>query len=396
MQCILTSSSLAAYFNGEVIHGDHAMSFICPYCGIAGFEETELLPHLESKHTEPCNFWVWCPICVTLDGRDTAMTENLLEHVVHEHDATVEVIPNPANRDPRTPASTFRAHPVQRINRIRPRGGIYRSNLTGSLSSSSQDQPRRPAAPGPTFAMHSGMPPLESSAPASVIPPPIPSAFANPGSPPMSTSTWRERLARNLEAMEGVGSSGRGFTLNVPADGGSAAGGGPNARLRSIWMDSLRGGDIQSAPPPPKESVTFSPTVTAVAAKEEKKSSEVASFVTRLLKDSERVPEPFGCSKRKNKLANERLFMQEVLLATTHEGFLPNLSDALNEPVSYDNLMVPDFDCSVSLVSSNMSISDDSDGEECPPVPRSPRMRVSTGPAIVRAALSDTFLFHLS
>lgn len=30
--------------------------------------------------------WQWCPVCVCGDDDDLSMTDDLLEHVVHEHD----------------------------------------------------------------------------------------------------------------------------------------------------------------------------------------------------------------------------------------------------------------------------------------------------------------------
>ena len=62
--------------------------------------------------------------------------------------------------------------------------------------------------------------------------------------------------------------------------------------------------------------------------------------------------------------ANQRLFIQELVLATMQDDFLASTGSALNEPVVFDIMPLCDISCNASPDFSNMSISSPSD-EKC-------------------------------
>lgn len=87
MQCILSKHEFELYYGGENVSMKKLLSFTCPLCNKMGFTELTLQEHASLEHLEEQGVLqlAVCPICITIQGRENAMTEDFVAHITMEH-----------------------------------------------------------------------------------------------------------------------------------------------------------------------------------------------------------------------------------------------------------------------------------------------------------------------
>jgi len=136
MQCILTRSDFDLFFGGESLQFDHpsSYSFVCPYCGKLGLNESQLSEHVSADHS-CAGVEVICPICAALPGGDpNHVTDDLSSHLSMEHRATNRELEEPLSRNIRRIFHPVRNIPPPRSSRRAQQMATSSSSMSPSSS----------------------------------------------------------------------------------------------------------------------------------------------------------------------------------------------------------------------------------------------------------------------